>query len=63
MRGSHWVTFHPDWYLDLRRPEWAEEERLGYVKFMDLGDGKVVGVHCFHGSRIINTLSLRKMTT
>ena len=59
MRGSPWVTFHRDWYLDLRRPEWAHHERTGHVKFQATGAEKFVCVHSHHASHIVDALALR----
>jgi hypothetical protein len=45
-----WVAFGADLYLDARKPEWVEFERLGHVEAHRCGDGWAVVVdikHCF----------------
>ncbi len=57
MRGIAWTTFHPDWYLDFRRPEWAQEERAGHVQFD--GATRLVRIHFYYGGHIVDVLALR----
>ena len=49
------VTFHPDWYLDHRRPCWATEEQRGWVRYCP--DTEVVYVHGDHALHIIDVLT------
>jgi hypothetical protein len=52
-----WWTFHRDWYLDLRRPEWRDHERLGHVRYRLVDGDKVVVVHMDFASRVISVLA------
>jgi hypothetical protein len=52
--------FEANLYLDARRPEWAEEERLGFVKTAHfVGHGDKIAVHFDHGRRIVEALRAR----
>jgi len=54
---------HPldrDCYLDLRRSDWCQAERLGHVRAMHSPDGLVVCVHIDHGQHIIQTVALQQ---
>ena len=58
MRGSpgYWVPFEPDHYLDLRRVDWAEEERRRWVRYFACEQGAFVYVHGFEAKRVLEAL-------
>jgi len=60
MRGTIWMAFDRDCYLDLRRSDWCQAERLGHVRAMHSPDGLVVCVHIDHGQHIIQTVALQQ---
>jgi hypothetical protein len=48
MRGSPWLCFNADEYLDARSrcPGWADFEKLGFVAYRDFGRGQpCIGVN------------------
>lgn len=59
MRGTVYVSFHRDWYLDHRRPGWADAERFGHVRAVRTPDGVLVNVHMDHAAHICDVLALQ----
>lgn len=56
---SYWTPFEPDFYLDLRRPEWAEEEGQRWVRYFASEQGAFVHVHALHAKRIVEEIGRR----
>lgn len=55
LAGTFWWPFDPDKYLDLRRPEWREHERLGHVRYDRTGPH--VLVHLDFASPVISAVA------
>ena len=56
-KQGYWTTFEPDHYLDLRQPEWADEERRRWIRYFVCDQGTaLVYIHAQEARRVVEGL-------
>ena len=53
---SYWTPYEPDFYLDLRQPDWAQEEAARWVRYFACEQGAFVYIHALQAKRVIEEL-------